>query len=584
VTLTGRTASCLAAVAAGLLLTGALAVSPAAADPPQDGPAPGTEASSSAPASDPPSSENSAPAEEPPPSSRQRDAAPAAERPQVEVSLVFDKPSYRTGDLVRFTFRIRNVGTIPAVGVQIFQHIIDPDHLNVIYDPGWGPLGSRPGVTIDPGASFQISVSGNIGDVNVSSVRVNGVVFDETGFGIGEFDFSAPVTKVFGHAAGTLFADRNGNGVFDNGEALAGATLTLRYQQNWQNAFTATTDAAGRFSFPELPTAAYFIGGEIVNGWLIPFDLLTIDESDRNDHLLVRGAPPLNGALHAELNFTADSYRPGELAHVIVKLSNTGATPMVGIVAACDRAGSHPIDPASGWDGLATREGVTIAPGQTRTFDVTEKVAEAWIDWGYVPLGCDFGYYEVDIEHHATAGDTAKVPGGITTLAGDVLQWDAQQHQNGPGLAGVRLVLVDKRDCPVVGEITTDGSGHFEFANLAPGPDYQVYSFPPQGWKLSFPGNPTPADVRGGPFPGRMIISVEPGEDQLPTAPTQPASCTATTTSAPTTTTTPAPQGRSSSGLASTGANVIGLSALGLLALLLGTGVVLTARRRRPTS
>lgn len=60
----------------------------------------------------------------------------------------------------------------------------------------------------------------------------------------------------------------------------------------------------------------------------------------------------------------------------------------------------------------------------------------------------------------------------------------------------------------------------------------------------------------------------------------QPESCAETT---PPGETTPDPQGRSN-GLANTGASVMGTSLAGLVALLLGAGLIVLSRRRRATT
>jgi LPXTG-motif cell wall-anchored protein len=523
--------------------------------------------------------------DEPP---NQQPAARAAAAIELDVSAEFDKPSYLSGDLITVKFRIKNVGTDKIVGLNAANRFDLPNELQ--FDPRqWGELSIRPGVTVEPGATHEAVLSGHTRNADSSAVTLTGNVFDERGFSVKEFAFSAPVTKRVGQVAGIVFGDKNGNGTFDTGEELSGTPVNLSYVHNTQQKFSAKSDNTGHFDFGQIPSASYFIGGEVVDNWLFPFDIIDVDESGDNSDLRVRGAPPLNGALHATMKFTKDTYKPGELAHVTVTLANSGTTPLVGIVAACNRGGfgSSLSGDGPGWADLAFfSDGVTIAPGQTLKLDVTEAVPDASLEVGHVNVGCDFGYREVDIENHASADDEAKVPGGIATIVGEVQNFPNGHGngQQGEGVGGVRLVLVDERDCPVVGETTSDDKGHFEFHNLAPGPNYRLFILPPAGWKAKF-DNPTRLDVRGGSTPSTVFIEVDRGEGQLPTVPTQPSACTTgTTTPAPPTTTEPAPQGRSSSGLASTGASVVGLSLLGALVLLVGAGFVVVGRRRRKPS
>ncbi|HEY3464005.1 MAG TPA: SpaA isopeptide-forming pilin-related protein [Amycolatopsis sp.] len=500
--------------------------------------------------------------------------AEPVERAQVEISAVFDKETYQTDEDVHFTFKVTNVGSATAKGLWVSQRFDQPTDLNVPYEPGWGPLTSgNPGVDLEPGKTFVLHGTGKIRDIDQDSTVLRGVVFDATNFGVGEFTAKAAVAKVAGRATGVVYGDKNGDATLDDGEQLAGAKLTLRYVHG-DKTYTATSDADGKFTFADLPAAEYYLGGEVVNGWLIPWQTIRIGPDSKD--LLVRGAPPLNGALKATMAFTQDSYKVGDLAHVTVTLSNSGKTPLVGIVAACNRIGDphHLTGRTPGWGDLATT-GVTIAPGETRTFDVTEAVPEAAFNRGYVVVSCDFGYDEVDIENHADAGDQAWVPGAKATIIGRVVHGEQ-------GLAGVKAVLVSDQKCPVVGEQTTDASGTFEFHDVVPGPNYDIYLLPPSGWRIKY-DNPTSPDVRGpADQPARLFIEAEEGDAPLPTVPANPADCTP---GAPTSTTGAAGGtggGQSSgSGLASTGVEALGLGALALTALALGGGLVFTARRRK---
>ncbi|MFE0027851.1 SdrD B-like domain-containing protein [Amycolatopsis sp. NPDC059021] len=509
------------------------------------------------------------------------------QRSRVEATVTFGQGSYRTDEDVRFTLKLKNIGETRAVGLTVFQNILEPTDLVVPYDPGWGPLKGKPGLTLDPGATYELPVSGKVRDLEKATAVVRGVVFDETGFGAGTFNSEVAVTKGAGHAAGVVFGDRNGNGVLDGGEQLAGVKLTLRYVHSGST-YTATSDGDGKFAF-DAPAADYYLGGEVTGGWLIPFETVHIGPDTKD--LLVRGAPPLNGALKASMAFTQRSYKPGELAHVTVTLSNSGPIPLTGIAAACNRIGDGYMlnGRGPGWGDLAAG-GVTIAPGQTRTFDVSETVPEAAFNRGYVAVACDFGYREVDIDNHAKAEDRAAVPGAKATVVGDVAVNFDNQGRPQQGVAGVKVVLVSDQDCPVAGEQTTDANGHFEFHDVVPGPAYQLYFLPPQGWRIKY-GNPTAINVYGpADHPAQVMIQAEPGDAPLPAVPAQPASCgkSGTPTSpdaAPAGNQGPGGGQGSGSGLASTGVDALTFGTLGLLTLTLGAFLLLSARRRRrPTS
>ncbi|MFI6301416.1 SdrD B-like domain-containing protein [Amycolatopsis thailandensis] len=565
-----------AAVAA---LTGVFAT-PALADPEPSAPVSTAPATSEAPES------STAPSPSVPPAESSAPAAPKpqAERANIEASVVFDKPSYRTDEDVRFTFKIKNVGTVDSTGIWVSQSFSEPTDLVVPYEPGWGPLVlGREKKNLKPGESFELPVTGKVKDLENASAVVQGIIFDDSSFMVGRFSGTTKITKETGRVTGVVYGDKNGSGTLDDGEKLDGVTLTLHYN-NGPTKFTATSDADGRIEFGDVPAAEYRFGGEVIKGWLFPAKLVKIEPGEKN--LLLRGSPPLNGALKASLAFAKDTYQPGETAHVTVTLTNSGTIPLTGIVAACNRAGAdHAFNGRSGWGELdSDTDGATIAPGQTRTFDVSEKVPDAALNVGYVGVECDFGYGEVDIDNHATAHARAAVPGGVASVIGDVV------HNAGPdkpqeGLSGVKVVLVSKGDCPVAGETTTDEKGHFEFRKVAPGPDYSLYFLPPQGWRIKY-DNPTSILVVGPEDnAGRTFVEAEKGEAPLPAVPAQPSTCGKPGT------TTPVPGapggeqgsggGQGGSGLASTGADVLWLGALALAALGLGGALMFGARRRR---
>lgn len=576
----------LATLAATTALTGVFAA-PAVADPEPSTPSSTAPTTSEAPSSSTAPEPSVPPAESLPPAKPNPPAVPVAQRGQAEVSLIFEKPSFQTDEDVRFTFKVKNIGSARVVGLQVAHHITGPTDLNIPPGPapkwpGWGQLGSRPGVTLEPGATFEVKVAGQIRDIEKDTAVVRGFVHDETGFGIGEFDSNVPITKVAGRAEGIVFGDKNGNGRPDDGEQLAGAAITLQYA-NGPTKYTATSDANGRIHFGSIPAARYYLGGDVIKGWLFPWEVIQIRPDGKE--LLIRGAPPLNGALKASVAFSRYDYKKGQLARLTVTLSNSGSIPLTGIVAECNRIGDpHSVGGGAGWGPLSYfANGVTIAPGQTRTFAVSDPVPDAAFNRGYMSVACDFGYRGVDLDNHVEAHDKAPVSGGKATVRGFVFH-NLGEGKPLKGLAGVKVVLVSEGDCPVVGEQTTDADGNFEFHNVAPGPNYWLYLLPPQGWRTK--GDNPQSTIVTGPVeqPDRRWIGVEPGEAPLPTVPTQVPNCGVTATPAAPTPGTPglaSGQSGNNTGLAGTGADVLGLGAFALVALALGAGLVFGSHRRR---
>ncbi|WP_410656611.1 hypothetical protein [Amycolatopsis sp. lyj-112] len=576
----------LATLAIVSALTGVFAA-PALADPEPPAPTSSAQASPeppSGPTAPEPSStppQTSKPAEQDPP------AAPAVQK-KVETTFVFDKPSYRTDEDVRFVFRVKNIsaGRLAGLKINYFPH--EPGSLKIMGTSeadGWGPFGHSPGVTLEPGAAYEVKVTGQLTDIENDTAILRGFLSLDSGRGagpsVGYFDTSVRVTRVAGHAAGLLFGDKNGNGAPDEGERLADTAITLQYA-NGPAKYTATSDADGRVDFGDVPAAKYHLGGEMIKGWLFPWEVVQI-RPDKKD-LLLRGAPPLNGALKASVAFNRHDYTKGELARLTVTLSNSGPIPLIGVVAECNRIGDpFSLGGGAGWGPIGYHaNGVTIAPGQTRTFAVSSPVPDAAFDRGILKVDCDFGYRGVDIENHAQASDKAPVSGAKATVAGHLYHVPGEDKPY-QGLAGVRVVLVSDGACPVVGEQTTDANGDFEFHDVVPGPKHWLYLLPPPGWRTTG-DNPESIIVRASAGkPDRRWIQAEPGEAPPPAVPTQVPNCGVTPTPpAPTSGAPGSGSGQSgNAALASTGADVLGLGAFTLVALALGVALILASRRRR---
>jgi LPXTG-motif cell wall-anchored protein len=329
-----------------------------------------------------------------------------------------------------------------------------------------------------------------------------------------------------------------------------------------------------------------------VDGWTVLTQSIDVDQSGKNDNLRVRVVKSLWGVLTAEMKFTKDSYAPGDLAHVTVTLSNSGASPLTGIVAYCNReVHSHALRGLAWGDLSSWSRGVTVPPGRTKTFDVTEHVPDGAFRAGFVVAGCRFGHYgDGNFYDMPEARDTAPVPGGIGTIKGAITYYP--QGPGGPAepVAGARVVVVDERPCHVAEQLTAKDGG-FEFVNLRAGPGYSLYFYPPAGWRMLDKNPVTQFWVSDGDI-SMTETEAGKGEGQLPALPAEAAGCRPgpTTSSEPPANnppatdppTGPAPQARPAGpDLANTGADDVPmLAALGVLAVLLGSGLMLATRRR----
>ena len=162
------------------------------------------------------------------------------------------------------------------------------------------------------------------------------------------------------------------------------------------------------------------------------------------------------------------------MAHVTTTLTNDGTTDLTGIKAGCARyGGEFEIDPAQSghgplsWDG----PGVTIAAGQTRTFDVYDTVPAGALDFGYVGVACDFGP-DSEAYGRAVAHDDAKVPGKRGSAMGQLLydrDGDGNWDETTEGVAGVQVLLHDQFSNEVIGTTSTDALGRFTFTDQPAG-------------------------------------------------------------------------------------------------------------------
>jgi hypothetical protein len=149
-----------------------------------------------------------------------------------------------------------------------------------------------PGATIEPGGTYRVTLTGEISSAEAESITLAGHLIANDLPNVGDFSVTTSITRTFGHAGGIVFGDQNNNGKFDQGEELAGVTLTWNYRFT-QPMYTATTDSSGRFTFPQVPTVSYYATATAPDGWVIMSRQIEIDSSDRADNLQVRAVHPL---------------------------------------------------------------------------------------------------------------------------------------------------------------------------------------------------------------------------------------------------------------------------------------------------
>lgn len=505
------------------------------------------------------------------------EAAPDAKSVQgLTMTAAFDKTSYTTGETMAITVTVTNTGSEP-VTTQVMFGQPNPDTIVVTET---SPVGQGQAFTVAAGASTTLAVAGGMGNPDVTTATLyaalgDGSTPDES------FAFTVPVTPTYGHASGVVYYDRNRNRRFDEGEGQRGVKLTwLNGLQYEAVRTTVTTDEKGEFSLTDLPTGPYDVTGEGLGGLQVGLRRVTVSESGV-DGLQFRGTAPLHG-LFAKVEFTKDSYAPDESPTVRVTLSNSSDMAISGLIATCVRPDDDTgfTGGGAGWGDLVG-DGVDLAPHSTMTFDVTEPMPPGAYNLGFVSVGCEFRYPDIQSVHNPLSYDHAAVPGLLGDARGVVTH-------DGAGLAGVRVLLVPDylnmpgAPCAIVAETTTGPDGTFAFQQVPVGL-YVLYMDPPRGWRIeettfgmtNVYGDRV-AEMSFTALPGDHVPMVLPECVAGDTGPTTP-------TPVPTGPATPAPQARGTTGLADTGANVVAPGIAGLLAVFAGTAMVLVSRRRRPT-
>ncbi len=485
------------------------------------------------------------------------------------MEIKLGKESYQTGEPVKGTLKITNTTTGP---LKASAYLITFQSTIVLDYQSRNRLQS--GVELDAGQSHTHEFEGVVGDPNATSAVLTGFVQSgDFNHRSTMFEATAALKQVHGKIAGVVYLDKNGNEKIDAGEIAAGVDVTADNGVIQDGRLTVKTDADGRFTFDRLAPVAHSVSPE-VGDWAFRYTTVQVDLSDDNMDLHLRGVRPFSEGLTAEIEFKHDSYKPGDTAELVVTLTNKGTVPIVGINVACNRSGEGPglQGDGAGWGDFAwDRKGVSVAPGKTETYEVSEIIPVAYGRYGIVFADCDFGW---DASSNPSASDAARL---ITDATGTV-RTTAFQDANGNGwsdegetIAGVDMQLVDPETAEIVATSRTNDQGVAEFKDAPAG----VYLAEVDGpWTVHNPEGYYVLVMGGGCwYTCDFDVELKPGTDVEPT----PNPVTTVPKAPPAA---PAPQARSGN-LPDTGANVIWLSVGGLTTLLAGAVFLIAANRRR---
>ncbi|MFD4672993.1 SdrD B-like domain-containing protein [Lentzea sp. NPDC058450] len=489
-------------------------------------------------------------------------AAPAA----LSATLKFDKPSYGSHETVRVDLTVTNTGGKTA---ELFT--VNPDFQEIGVDPDtWQEL-MVVGTRIPAGESRTFSATATIHAPRDNTVGAAAWI---DYFGLQESwrvsSERAEVVPTDGDVTGVVYVDRNANGQRDPGEEAPDAVVEANGGAPY-GYFKTTTDAQGRFTFRDIPSGQYVFSYTLADGWIVRWETLSIQHTvspEEQLQLVARAERPYNEKLGATAVLDKSSYAVGEDAKITITLTNRTSNPLKGIQAYCnpagkpDEFGGRPM--TEGWGDLRDK-GIDLAPNETRTFTLTEKVPESARLLSRVTLNCRFSSFVEWNEDGSTAYDWAAISGETgdlrVTLGHDVNgnAW----LDPGEAIPNARVVLMTEREFGgIVTEATSDAAGTVLFSQVRSGEYWAKIDGP---WQ--FKGDDGHVWVAGG-REDRYALWVVPGPppDQPNRPGEQPADDSAV-------------QGGSKA-LARTGASVLGLGVVALLLVAFGFGARVAARRR----
>lgn len=537
---------------------------------PEESPAP----SEPAPPAEPePGEGEPAPSTEPAPETS--DPAPQPERADdeivplddVDVAASLDKAAYDSGDLVTVSLKVTNNGaeTIgPLTDSTCCElSIRDRGKLDELAD----------GIDLAPGEVFETTFSGYVGEIDGDEFHYDvGIVGPPNADSVSDIKtvhLTAAVTHTSGTYTGTVYADKNDNGKLDTGEPLPEVKVTLSGGVP-DDSYSRTTNVAGTFTFSDIPTGPYHVWFDAPGGWqvTVPGGEFVVTEG-ANPAATFRAVRPLSERLTPQLRFGQASYALDDNVDLQVTLTNTGPVALEKLIASCNRVGnSNHLNVTEEWGDLAPAAGgLTLAPGETRTFDVVSDMPSGAKDYGYIAASCDFTQPDLGVYDGPFDSTTANVAGILGELEGKFVHPSGDPDQVGDKpIRDVRFSLVDERTGKVVARGVSDADGEFDVSGI-PANRYRMQLR--DGWRFEWndsSSNRVDVERRA---QGRQYMTLVGGPDGSPGG-TGGTGGTGGGTS-----------GGSDDGLALTGFQAAQFGIFGLLLLGAGAAAMAYARRRR---
>jgi hypothetical protein len=482
-------------------------------------------------------------------------AAPAAAQAEdLRTTAAFTAAAYvSTDEDIRLTLAVENTGTADAADVHVrLATDLDFDIESL------GPL-TAPGTTLAPGERVSIEVRLRLGGGQSTDHVSVGVETWAAEVKRGEQMAVAPLTVLRGSVSGVVYGDRDGDHVVDPGEELVGGAVSVSGGYP-RHAGEARVGAGGVFAFPDLPAGHYFVDVSLPPFWQIAADSFTVPHGPTT--WAVRAIPYVEPTLTASATFDRDSYPMGATVREHVVLTNTGTADLVGVHAMCEADKANML-PSDGWGELSPEGGVTLRPGETRTFDFTDVVPPNADRFGFILLKCWF--LLGDGTTAAETLDQATVPGRDGAVTGELCQPDTVPCVPVPSLEVLVMDDIDR----VVARTVAGVDGTFAIPVLPAG-RYGIRFIGP--WRLAPYADPHHRVMAGQTIHWRLDVVPGPTLED-PEAPR--------TTATPAPPPAPAPAARPRPArLADTGVDIGVPLALGVLLVLSGVGLLATRKAR----
>ncbi|SDK66258.1 hypothetical protein SAMN04488074_106356 [Lentzea albidocapillata subsp. violacea] len=446
------------------------------ADPSTPPSTPDTKPEDTKPADEKPADEkkDEAPAAQKP--DEKKDEAPAAAdaqqaAPDLKVSVKFDRAEYSLGEPLGITVTVRNDGDIAAEQVRFATELYQ-----ISLTTGVEDLVSRP--RLAPGEEKVIKLGGTTlwGSHMVAlTVRTYAEGATDKAPGDNVSRGEATIARNNGEIQGVLYEDRDGNGAPSPGEGIDYQQFKLAGGPAYPG--TLSTYNGGQFSARDVPPGTYqalYQGYTPAGDMTVKPGQFIVVKKGEVTQVALQAVPTLSRSLRiVGSSFDKPKYAKGDQIAVSVTLQNYGKAPITGLVTVCDPEN----DPATldgtgaGWGDLRTDgPGVALAAGETKTFTVTDTVADVEYPNGKVYFACVFSADGRNTNGTSNYGSAnpgltvgAEVAGVRGALSGRVLA-------SGSGVDSAKVVAVNPANNRIVGKSSTSWDGSWQIQNLPQGP------------------------------------------------------------------------------------------------------------------